>query len=275
MLPNLQDALWLLECPLLASCAILMWRSGFYRRMPLFFSYTVLHAVAIAVNYGVAHWGGYALYFYTYWTANTLLHILEFAIIYELFGALFRQREGLKDFGTMLFRWAMVVMLLMGLIVMAASSGMKIPQYMQAVLSLERSIQLMMVGLVLFLLAFANHLGISRRHKVFGIIVGWGLFSAVELLLYTAHGHIGLSDQVLNYCHLVTLNVMLVIWLAYAAMPEPVEVLPNMLLRSQRWNEALMENAEFQGEPTLLLGIENLVERAMATNNVLRRPQDR
>src|SRR5690349_1052060 len=117
MFPSFQDALWLVEFPLFASIAFFLWRSSFYRRMPLFFSYNVFYAVSGAVAYTVFHSGARTVYFYTYWSFTSLLHILEFAIIYELFSALFRQREGLKDFGTMLFRWAIVVMLLMGLVV--------------------------------------------------------------------------------------------------------------------------------------------------------------
>ena len=49
-------------------------------------------------------------------------------------------------------------------------------------------------------------------------------------------------------------------------LPEPVEVLPNMLLRSQRWNEVLLDSPQAEGEPTLLLGIESLVDRAMTRN---------
>jgi hypothetical protein len=275
MLAHVQDALWLFEVPLFISIVILMWRSGFYRRMPLFFSYAIVHGIYLTVAYMVFHWGSYKFYFYFYWSMTSLLHILEFAIIYELFGALFRQREGLKDFGTMLFRWAMLVMLLMGLILVASSNGLKTPQFMNIVMSMESSIELIMVGLVLFLMAFAKHLGISGRHKVFGIILGWGLFSAVELLLHTEHGRIGLPDTVLSLIHMGAVDAMLVIWLCYAVMPEPAEVLPNMLLRSQRWNEALLDQPHAEGEPTLLLGIENLVERAMTTNNIIRHPKDR
>src|SRR5215467_2778458 len=141
MLPRLQDALWLLQVPLFAGIAFLMWRNGYYRRMPLFFSYNVFEALLSAAAYIIYHWPAisphanakaiYSVYFYTFWSGNTLAHILEFAIIYELFGAMFRQREGLRDFGTMLFRWAIVVMLLMGLILTASSNGLKIPEFIK------------------------------------------------------------------------------------------------------------------------------------------------
>ena len=241
--------------------------------MPVFFCYSIFHAIYAATAYVVLHWFSYKLYYYLFWSVTPLLHILEFVMVYELFGALFRQREGLKDFGTMLFRWAMLVMLLMALVLTASASGLKAPQFMKIVLSMESSIQLIMVGLVLFLLAFAGHLGITYRHKVFGIILGWGVASAVDLLLYTEHGRIGLSDQAMNFLRMGSFDAVLVIWLCYAVMPEPVEVLPNMLLRSQRWNEALLDNPQVEGEPTLLLGIENLVDRALTANNIGPDPQ--
>ena len=56
---------------------------------------------------------------------------------------------------------------------------------------------------------------------------------------------------------------MLVLWLIYVLAKVPAEVLPNMLLRSQRWNDALLEEPAAEEQSTLLIGIETLVERAM------------
>src|SRR5438067_2103546 len=218
---NFQDALWLLEPVLQAGIVFLMFRSGLFRRFPLFFSYNVFHAALQLVLYGVYHSRlGYEVYFYTFWSASPITLIFAFANVYELFGAMFRQRQGLKDFGTMLFRWAILVMLLMGLVLMASTAGLETHQFMKIVMSIERSIQLIMVGLLLFLLAFAVHLGVTWRHKAFGIIFGWGLLAAMELVLYTELARIAFYERTFNYVHFVAFNVMLLVWLCYVAVPE-------------------------------------------------------
>src|SRR5437868_5694820 len=113
MYSSLQDTLWLLQPAFHIALAYLMLRGGWQRRMPMFFAYIVFNAVLAPISYGVLHWGGYERYFYLYWSTAPILELLTFANVYELFGAMFKQREGLKDFGTMLFRWAIVVMVLM------------------------------------------------------------------------------------------------------------------------------------------------------------------
>jgi len=266
MFTAIQDALWLVQPALHAGIVFLMWRNGAFRRMPLFFSYNLFNAVLQVVAYVVLHWVGYDAYFYTYWSTTPIGELLAFGIIYELFSTMFRHREGLKDFGSMLFRWAIVVMVLMSALLAASSAGFGQHQFMQAVMSLERSIQVIMLGLLLFLLIFARHLGITLHHRVFGIVLGWGLASAVELFLYTGRASFHLSQRSFNYLHLGVYDATLIIWVCYAAVKEPAEVLPNMLLRSQRWNEALLEHPQHEQQAPLLHGIESLVDEAMTRN---------
>src|SRR5437879_3615527 len=191
----LQDALWLLFPALQAGLMFLMWRGGWHRQMPMFFSYNIFGAIRGPIFFFVLHWIRTDAYFYIFWSTQPLQELLVFANIYELFGGMFRHREGLKDFGSMLFRWAIVVMLLMGAVLAASSAGMTGNQFMRAVLSLERSIHLIMLGLLLFLLAFSKHLGISWRHRTFGIVIGWGLTSLVELTLYIGRTSFRMSSK--------------------------------------------------------------------------------
>src|SRR5207248_2054293 len=122
----------------------------------------------------------YKTYYYTYWCTEPISVLLAFGIIHELFRAMFRHREGLKDFGTILFRWAIVIMILMGLVLASASTGaFERVRFLRVVLSMERSIQLMVLGMLLFLLAFSAHLGVTWRHQIYGITAAWGFDSLV------------------------------------------------------------------------------------------------
>lgn len=258
----MQYALWVAEPLLTVAIATLMYRKRMHRRFPLFFSFQIFHFVYWCLTFA-ASFAHYSTYFYTFWTLEPFVILFTFANIHELFGAMFQQREGLKDFGTMLFRWAIIVMVLMGLVLATTNSNFDRAHFISVLVSLERSVQLMMIGLLLFLFSFSSHLGITPKHKVFGLITGWGVNYSLELLLYTERARAAFSNQTFNILHLLIYNVMLLVWLGYVLVPEPREVLPNMLLRSQRWNEALREN-QAADEAPLLIGIESLVERALS-----------
>jgi hypothetical protein len=267
MFSRLNDGLWLLEPVLNAVVAVIMYRRREYRRLPLFFSYNVFQIIANLLLYGVG-FVSYKSYFYAYWSTEPICVLLSFGIIQELFRAMFRHREGLKDFGTILFRWALLIVVLMGLVLASAGTGaMEKHQFLKLVVSMERSVQLMMLGLLLFLLAFSSHLGVTWRHQIYGITAAWGFYSLIELTLYTQHARMHLPMTVFNVIHLSAIDVMVAAWVCYLVVPEPKEVLPNMLLRSQRWNEALLETEHLDGQPTLLLGIESIVERAFTKSD--------
>ncbi len=55
----------------------------------------------------------------------------------------------------------------------------------------------------------------------------------------------------------------LVIWMVFVFMKVPAEAIPNMLLRPQRWNEALLDATNPAQEP-VLMGIEGIVDRTMS-----------
>ncbi len=261
---HINYALWGLEPVLSGAVALFMYRRKLHARFPLFFAFQLFHIATCIAEFTASHIS-YKAYFDTFWSLEPLVILLSFANIQELFSAMFRQREGLKDFGTMLFRWAMVVMLLMAVVLATANTGaFERSHFISLTLSLERSVQLMMLGLVMFLLAFSNHLGIQTRHPVFGFVMGWGVLSTCELLLYAERARIRFSDEGFNLVHLGAYTAMLLVWLVYVVMRTPAEVLPNMLLRSQRWNDALLEDPMVEEQSTLLVGIETLVERAMS-----------
>lgn len=258
--------LWLLQPALNVAVAVFMYRRKLHARFPLFFTFQIFHAAEVGLMIGLAEFSTYRAYFYAFWPLEAVAIVLSFANIHELFNAMFRQREGLRDFGNMLFRWALVVMLLMAIILATANAGEPSQShYITVVLSLERSLQFMMLGLVLFLLGFSNHLGIRRGHPVFGFVMGWGIVSTVELMLYAERARTLFSDRAFNLLHLAGYDAMLMTWLFYAVAKPAAEVLPNMLLRSQRWSEVLAEKAVSpEEESTLLIGIEALVEQALS-----------
>ncbi len=107
----------------------------------------------------------------------------------------------------------------------------------------DRNVRVMLCGLVFFLLMFSEYLGISRRHVMFGVAVGFGFFSAIHMLVAMAITH----PTILHRSTLTAINsgaylIACVIWLAYIANPKTLLAGQTVSeAKSKDWNEALEE----------------------------------
>jgi hypothetical protein len=259
---TLINLLWLVQPMLKIAILVAMFRRKLHVRYPLFFSYVAYTILVTALLYAVH--GSYRAYFYAYWSTDAVAEMLILGVVYELFTAMFRQHHALRDFGSMLFRWAVVMVAMMaGLLLFSGINPTK-NSVVNSIMNLDRSVGVMQCGMLLFLVLFSPYLKISWRHQIYGIAAGFGLNAMVRMLLLShwIHGIFGAAN--LNVLAMAAYDWTLVIWLVYAAMRVPDEIVPNMLLRPQRWNEALLDASQPANGP-VLLGIENIVERALST----------
>src|SRR5882762_10848008 len=116
------QALWFAQ-PLLQSAAagMMLWRKLF-RKFPIFFSYLVSQVFVFALVFITYQWGSYRQYFYSYWICSIISLVIGFKVIHEIFLDVFRPYHALKDLGSVLFKWAALVMVLVAIVVAAASS---------------------------------------------------------------------------------------------------------------------------------------------------------
>jgi hypothetical protein len=262
----LYHTVWYLQPVLELALAAFFFRRKLHLRFPLFFSLVTYVFVTDLVLLG-AHTFGYKTYFYAYWSINAVAVILSFAVIYELFTTMFGQHHGLKDFGSTLFQWAGVVVALMALLMLSTGAGIKVKLIAAIIMNVQRAVMVMQVGLLLMLMFFMKHLGITVRHRVFGVILGFGTKATVELIILTQRARLGFGDTTLNIIYMATFDVTLAIWLIYSFLKEPVAVMPNMLLKPQRWNDDLLHASAPAAGETVLLGIESIVDRALTKGN--------
>ena len=104
-------------------------------------------------------------------------------VIHEVFVDVFRLFHTLRDLGTVLFKWAGLVMLLVAGVVSVSTNSSDFAPWMQAIITSQRCVRIIQVGMVLFLLFFAHHVGVGRRQHSFGIALGFGSFAVIELVL--------------------------------------------------------------------------------------------
>ncbi|HUM05606.1 MAG TPA: hypothetical protein VLT90_09100 [Terriglobales bacterium] len=260
--------------------ALVLWRRGLRKKFPVFFTYILAQIAIFAVTFPLRSTESYEWFFYVYWAGAGVSALLGFRVIHEVFLDVFRPYDTLKDLGTVLFKWAGVVMLLVSVVV-AFSSSNSGEQWgpwerflIQAVTSLQRSVRLVQCGLILFLLLFSRFLGVSKRQQSFGIALGFGLFAGVELMLIVLNAGSYLDIGRIALVNSAMYDIAILVWFAYVLSRGAArDVAPNHL-QTQRWEQSLadLHNSENQGPlpaDALIPMFEGMVERAFSRGSNL------
>src|ERR1700692_4651022 len=175
-------ALWIAHPVLQIGIAAVMVQRGLHRKFKFFFGYILAQLVTFAVIFPASR-HSYSAFFYLSWVGDALSVAFGFAVIHEVFVDVFRLFHTLRDLGTVLFKWAGLVMLLVAGVVSVSTNSSIIAPWMQAIITSQRCVRIIQIGMVLFLLFFAHYVGVSRRQHSFGIALGFGSFAVIELVL--------------------------------------------------------------------------------------------
>jgi len=263
--PQLQLALWISQPALQAAIAIVLFRRKLYKQFPAFFAYALAQVVLFLISFPVRSnstmiFGVYSLYFVVYYGSTALNVLFAFMIIHEVFLDVFRPYPALRDLGTALFKWAAMIMVLVSAVMISMSPGWDDP-VKQTILVVQRCADVVQSGMVIFLLAFCQNLGVSSRRQSFGIALGFGVCSGVELLtlaLYSGfHIHIGAASLI----NLVAYEISLLLWLLYSLCHQLETAVP--ILVPQRWDDALMELQPHNEAESLIPMFEHMVEHGL------------
>ncbi len=259
-------ALWLIHPALQLVVAGVMFKRKLYRNFPYFFAYIIAQILIFAILFPAYMRGASDFYFFAYWATTAISVALGFKVIHEIFLDIFRPYHTLKDLGSVLFKWAGLVMLLVAGVMSASSRvGINDPDpLVQAILTLQRSVRVVQCGMVFFLLFFSKYLGISWRQRSFGIAIGFGGFATVELsvIALCAGGYI--SQMGLNLANMVAYNFAIVAWIGYCLLQSPSRESAVTLLKSQRWEQSLTDLQHPDAADSLIPIFEGMVERAFS-----------
>jgi len=202
--------------------------------------------------------------FYVSWIGTAIGVALGFAVIHEAFLDVFRPFHTLRDLGTVLFKWAGLVMLLVAGVVSVSTNSSSIAPWVEAIMTAQRCVRIIQVGMVLFLLFFARYLGVSRRQHSFGIALGFGSFAMVELLLIASWVGYHLGEVSMGLINMAAYNASLFIWLAYTLAKSPARDAASTLLRPQRWEQSLSDIQHPLQADSLIPMFEGMVDRALS-----------
>jgi len=266
MNPKIQLALWIVHPVLeLFLVGVMLWRR-LHRTFPIFFAYIVFQVVNFLILFPIYQAGDSVAYFYAYWISAAISLAIGFEVIHEVFLDVLRPYPNLKDLGTLLLKWAALVMLLVAMVVTAASQPGSDTPIGQAVIIVQRFVRIIQCGLILFLLFFSRHLGVSKRQLSFGVALGFGSFATVELLILAlvSGSQVQIHTQTLSLINTTAYSLSILTWIGYASLKTQSPVASAKLVLSQRWDYGLSEARHPVAGDSLIPMFESMVDRAFS-----------
>ena len=256
--------LWIAHPVLQLGISALMIQRGLHRKFRLFIGYLLTQVFFFAVVFSVHLSGHDDACFYLSWISVALSVGFGFGVIHEVFVDVFRSFHTLRDLGTVLFKWAGLVMLLVACVVSMSTNSSEMPPWMQAITTAQRCVRMVQVGMVLFLLFFARYMGISRRQHSFGIALGFGAFAVAELALVASSVGNHLANPWVSIINMAAYNGSLMVWLGYALVKSPARDADTSLLQTQRWEQSLSDIHHPLPADSLIPMFEGMVDRALS-----------
>jgi hypothetical protein len=185
-------------------------------------------------------WGRnlFMTYFLVYWAVYMASAVLVYFICLEVFRSALASLPGLLKFGLVIFRWAVLVSVIVTFAALPfASRGILIIPDVAA--ALMRSVSLVELCLLAFLCLSMNALRLSVRDLAFGLALGFGVMSTNDFIFTTLTARFARLTSPLQFVYEAVILIALGAWVAYCALPEPVRKPFTMPVNSTiyRWNE--------------------------------------
>jgi hypothetical protein len=164
--------------------------------------------------------------------------VLLFFVCIEVFRSALSAFSGLQRLGTVAFRWAALVSVIMSLSTFSFERSRAL-MITHIATGLMRSVSILELCLLAFLCLSMNALRLSVRDMAFGISLGFGLMSSNDFIVGALLARNTSLTEPLQFVGESLSLVTLGIWITYAALPEPARQPLVMPVNSTilRWNE--------------------------------------
>jgi hypothetical protein len=234
------------EFILWAVLAFLFWTKKLHRRFPAMNAYLMLRITSMPILlillFGQAqHWFNdycFVVYFIAYWAVYMASAVMLFFICMEVFQSAVSAFAGLARLGTVVFRWAALVSVIVSFSTLSFSHRgiLIIPD---VAYGLMRSVSVVELCLLGFLCLSMNALRLGIRDLAFGIALGFGLMSANDFVVISFLSKNTSLTSAWQFAYESVILVALGTWFAYFALPEPARLPVVMPVNSTiyRWNE--------------------------------------
>lgn len=237
--------LWLAPYALQVFIVLTMVRRKLVHEFPVFLTYTVFEMIQGGTLFALDHMPSVSApqYWEAYWASLVLSITLRFALIHEIFCHVFHDYAALQELVRLLFRWAAALLLLVAVVVSAYAPPTEGYRFLTGVYVVNRAVDLIQTGLLVFLFLFSSYFKLSWRSYPYGIALGLGIFSSVDLATSAIRASVGpaLGNYQFDFITMATYHCCVLVWLVYLLAPESsyraVQGLPDDNLK--RWNSEL------------------------------------
>jgi hypothetical protein len=264
------------------------WKKGMHRRFPAMGAYLALRVVSAPVllflllgqsgqlvdTYQFER-ASAQCYFFTYWPIYLVSAVLLYFICMEVFRSVLSSLPGLQKIGVVLFRWAVLVSVIVTVSSVSFSHRgvLIIPDI---AMPLMRSVSLLELCLLAFLCMSMNALRLSVRDMAFGIALGFGVMASNDFLTVSLISRFASLTAPLQFVYESVILLSLGTWVVYCALPEPARKPVVMPVNSTiyRWNEiasalghtGTQVAVQQPANSFFLTDVENVVEKVLNRN---------
>ncbi len=238
--------LWISPHALLGILVVVLCKRRLYREFPCFFAY-VLYEIAefillFALRSVPVAGKQYAYAFY----ATLMLSVaVRFGVIDEVSKDLFHESQFLKVAARRSLQAVTGLLLVIGVLLAVYAPGDTSLRWIAGVSVVNRGAAVVQCGLLLSLLLFSRFLGLSWRRPAFGITLGLGVLTSVDLAIYALRAEFsnGVWIPYLNLVRTGTYLICVLIWIGYSLAPELEPASLTVVPRDEveTWNKELQQ----------------------------------
>jgi hypothetical protein len=174
------------------ACLVIMWRKHLLRDMWGLAAFISVYAAETVISIGLMFFRkelhidrlfAWHAVFFSRWISMLVGYALLLIVIYGAFRLAMKPLRGLHRAGKMIFRWVAVVSFALSLgMAFGPRSGGE-TQYIGIVAErLQQGTSVLLLCMLLFVCFTTRYLGLTFRSRIFGILLGLGIFSACTLV---------------------------------------------------------------------------------------------
>lgn len=221
--------LWITPHVLLVAVAAVVWKRRLYREFPCFFAFVLFEIAEFILLFALYFVPGAGRQYAYAFSVTLLLSLaLRFGVIHEVSRNSFRESPFLKASARRLLQCVGGLLLAMGILLAVYAPGSNAVRWHAGVSVVNRGAVMVQCGLLLSLLLFSRFLGLSWRRPAFGIALGLGILTSVDLAASALRAEFAsnAAKELLNLLITGASFVCVSIWLGYLLAPElkPVSV---------------------------------------------------
>jgi len=239
--------LWISPHLLLGVLAVVLYKRRLYREFPVFFAYVLYEIAEFVSMFTLYSVRGVTSrpYAYAYCATLMISIALRFGVIDEVSRDLLREAQFLKVAARRSLQCVTGLLLVVGVLLAVYAPGDSRFGFVAGMLVVNRGAAMVQSGLLLALLLFSRFLGLSWRGPAFGIALGLGVLTSVDLAMFALRAEFA-SAVAAVYLNLLTTGTYLVcvlIWIGYLLAPEVDPASLTVVPRDEveTWNTELQQ----------------------------------